>query len=105
MTAMGMVMGLSALAMMRHGVLIRVGFLLIVGLILCMLYAVALSVNPESTNWNGPMWPVVLACLLLAAGPPSLVPRAFSNARVTKVTLSALSLPLATYIVSLGRLA
>jgi phytol kinase len=105
MTAMGMVMELSALAMMRHGVLIRVGFLLIVGLILCLLYAVALSVNPESTNWNGPMWPVVLACLLLAAGPPSLVPRAFSNARVTKVTLSALSLPLATYIVSLGRLA
>jgi phytol kinase len=77
LTAMGMVMGLSAVALTPQTAVLRVGFLVIVAVTLCLLYAVAIALNPAAPNWNGPMWGVALATIGLSAGAPSLLPGAF----------------------------
>ncbi|MEM9249656.1 MAG: hypothetical protein AAGB05_13290 [Pseudomonadota bacterium] len=96
--ASGMFIALSALALAPRPLPERAGQLLAIGLGLCLLRAHVLWLNPEATNWNGPMWTLFAASLLLAALPPALLPRAFAKARVAKVTLLSLVLPLSAYL-------
>ncbi len=102
MTAMGMVMGLSATALTPQGAVVRFGFLGIIAVVVCLLYASAIALNPATSNWNGPMWTVVLANVLLCGIAPALRPRVFRTSRVMRITGLALALPLSTYLVALG---
>ena len=101
MTAMGMVAGLCAIAMTGHAVATRIAVIVIVAAALCALRALVISLNPAETNWNGPMWPSVIACLVLASAIPALFPHAFTQARVTKLAVISLAVPLATYFMSI----
>jgi phytol kinase len=101
-TAMGMVMGLSAIALARRDPVVRVGFLAIVAMVIGVFYAAAVTLNPAPTNWNGPMWGLVLATAGLAAMAPTVLPRVFASDRVMKIAALALALPLGTYLFALG---
>lgn len=101
MTAMGMVAGLCAIALARHAAATRIAVIVIVATALCALRAMVISLNPAETNWNGPMWPSVIACLVLASAIPALFPHAFTQARVTKLAVISLAVPLATYLMSI----
>ncbi|QCO55076.1 hypothetical protein EOK75_04335 [Pseudorhodobacter turbinis] len=102
MTAMGMTLGLSALALTPKRPALRIAGLLAEAGAICLLYAGVISLNPDASNWNGAMWPVVLGCLFLAAAVPSFCPQWFLRARVGKLTLLALVIPLSTYLISIG---
>jgi phytol kinase len=70
-------------------------------LALCVVRYLVIGLNPDPANWNGPMWSVTIASLALATVVPSLVPQAFAQARVLKLTLLSLAIPLATYLYSI----
>lgn len=101
-TAMGMMMALCAIACQGLGVSAKPAVLGIIAVASCGAWAVITGLNPASANWNGPMWPMVLACLALAALVPSLAPRIFAGARVARLTVMALAIPLTTYLTSIG---
>jgi phytol kinase len=98
MTAMAMMTALCALALSPQRGAIRIGALACLMIAACILRAVVIGLNPDSANWNGPMWPAVLAALALASLLPSLRPGAFVRRRMTKVTLLALVVPLPLYL-------
>lgn len=102
LTAMGMVMGLSAIAVSADPWPRRALLLACVAAALCALHAFAIAANPPGVAWNGAMWPVALACLALAAVVPLAAPGAYMTARVARVTLAALIVPFGTYLVSYG---
>jgi phytol kinase len=102
MVTMTMMLGLSALALSPQQPGPRIAAL--VGLVLgtCLLRAVVIGLNPETTNWNGPMWPAVLACLALAALLPSFWPQAFVQRRMAKLTLLSLAVPVPLYLAAIA---
>lgn len=102
LTAMGMTLALCALALADRPVAVRGGLLLLAAGGLCVIYAVAFGLNPDASNWNGPMWPAVVASVLLSGLTPSLIPAAFGASRVTKVTLMSLAIPVTTYLAAIG---
>jgi phytol kinase len=101
-TAMGMVMGLSAIALARHGPccpgrlsgdrcdgdrrVLRGGG----------------HAQPRADELERPMWGLVLATAGLAAMAPTVLPRVFASDRVMKIAALALALPLGTYLFALG---
>ena len=101
MTAMGLMVGLCAIAVTPRSVLARVAILTAIVLALCVVRYLVIGLNPDPANWNGPMWSVTVASLALATVVPSLVPQAFVQARVLKLTLLSLAIPLATYLYSI----
>jgi phytol kinase len=101
-TAIGMVMGLSALALSASPLGIRIGVFAIIALVVVLLHAVAFTLNPETSTWNGPMWGLVLASMGLAALAPTLLPRVFSTDRVARLTALSLAMPLSAYLFALG---
>ncbi|WP_424944571.1 diacylglycerol/polyprenol kinase family protein [Aliiroseovarius crassostreae] len=100
-TAMGMMVGLCALALTRRRITTRVALLSIIVLACCAVRYMVIHLNSESANWNGPMWSVTVTCLALSTIVPSLAPHAFAQARVTKLTCLSLAIPLATYLFSI----
>lgn len=101
MTAMGLMVGLCAIAVTPRSILARVAILSAIILALCVVRYLVIGLNPDPANWNGPMWSVTFASLALATIVPSLVPQAFAQARVLKLTLLSLAIPLATYLYSI----
>jgi phytol kinase len=101
-TAIGMVMGLSALALSASPLGIRIGAFAIIALVVVLLHAVAFSLNPDASTWNGPMWGLVIASMGLAALAPTLLPRVFSTDRVARLTALSLAMPLSAYLFALG---
>ena len=100
LTAMGMMVGLSVIALSKRGLVMRVAILGGIAALACLLRAGIINLNPENTNWNGPMWPATIATLALLISATSFLPDRFSHARVTKLTLLSLVIPLATYLFS-----
>lgn len=101
MTAMGLIMGFSAMALSARPRILAGVVLLAIAVVLCVIRAAVIDLNPEFTNWNGAMWPVVTATLLLTAMAPLLLPTAFDHRRVAKLTLLALVVPLCSYLFSI----
>ncbi len=101
MTAMGMLIGLSALALTRRTAVTRIAILSGIAVASCAVRLMVIDLNPETANWNGPMWSITLTCLAVTAIAPSLAPQAFAQARVTKLTFLSLVIPLATYLFSI----
>lgn len=95
--AMGMMIGHSALALRPQTNLMRFTGLAAVVMAAIVLRAIVVGLNPADANWNGPMWSVVLVCIALTAGVPSAFPALFAQARVTKMVLLSLAIPLAAY--------
>lgn len=102
LTAMGLVTGLCALALSERTVVVRITGLAAAAAVCCLIYAAATGLNPVDATWNDPMWPVLLACLVVGGLFPSAMPRAYITARVSKLTLSALVIPLSTYAIAIG---
>ena len=98
MTTMAMMIALSALALSPARVPLRFAGLAALLTASCALRAGVIALNPESANWNGPMWPAALATLALASLLPSLRPGFFARRRMTKVTVLALAVPLPLYL-------
>ncbi|MDN5786899.1 diacylglycerol/polyprenol kinase family protein [Pseudorhodobacter sp.] len=96
--AMGMMIGHCALALGSWSSSAR--YIGIAGIFAAALgmRAIVVGLNPDGANWNGPMWFVVVASAVLMAIVPSAFPALFTRARVTKLTLLALSIPLASYL-------
>lgn len=92
LTAMGLVMGLSTLALRRNLIWVPI----IAAALLGLRYGVT-QLNPEETLWAEPT--VILACLCLAlsAAVSAALPDMFFRHRVLKLTLLSMILPLAYY--------
>lgn len=100
-TALGMMTGFCAIALTRQRIGTRVVALTAVALICYAARALAIGLNPDETGWNGAMWSVVASCFALMAITPSIAPHSFARARVTKIVILSLFIPLATYLVSM----
>lgn len=100
-TAIGMTVGLSALAVSARRPGQRIVWLSAVVALCLAVRALALSLNLHDTHWSGPLWPVLVGSIAVMVLVPSLAPRAFAHARVSKLTTLALALPLATYLLSM----
>jgi phytol kinase len=101
-TAMGMVMGLSAIALSRQAAGIRVGAFCDRRACRGLLLRRRLQPQPRRVEWNGPMWGLVIASMGLAALAPTLLPRVFSTDRVARLTALSLAMPLSAYLFALG---
>jgi len=86
MTAIGMLICFCTLAVSQRPVWMRIVALACIVAATFVIRLTTLTLNPDSSNWNGDMWAVLAA---------------FSRVRVTKVTLLSLALPLAVYAVSI----
>lgn len=101
MTTMSITVGLCAIALTPRGTVLRVSALSGIVLITCLIRIVVADLNPDLANWNGAMWPAVIASVGLMAVIPSLFPQIFSNRRMKKLTFLALIVPLGTYLYSI----
>lgn len=98
MTTMAMTVGLCAIALTPRGNMARTIMLIGIVLAACFIRGIVTGLNPDPANWNGPMWPAVMASLGIAALTPSLIPLAFRNRRMKKLTGLSLLVPLGTYL-------
>ena len=97
LTTMGMMIGLSAVALGRKQRVVLGGTCIAA----CAVRAAVMALNTPDKTWSGPMWPAVLACIALAALIPTAFPQAFVQSRVMKLTLLSLVIPLATYFAAI----
>lgn len=98
---MGLAMGLAALALVPAPLWLRLAGPAAIAAGLCLLRLWAVAANPASANWAGPLWGTALASLALCALVPGLWPGQFHHRRMAKLTMLALILPLARYIVAI----
>jgi phytol kinase len=99
MTAMGMALGLCALALVPKRLMYRIiglGFLVV---ILCLIRQWSLVMNTGLRNWNGPMWPAIATNLTFIAAIIFMAPTLFHRYRVTKLTLASGLMPFVIYSV------
>jgi phytol kinase len=101
-TTMGMMTGFCAIALSASGPLVRYAAAIAIALAAIAIRLAVVAVNPDTANWNGAMWPVVIASLALTVTFPLIWPRAFSKQRVMRLTLLALLIPLPYYLISTG---
>ncbi|PRY75488.1 phytol kinase [Yoonia maritima] len=101
-SAIGMLSALCALAASAQSTVRRIVILSGLAAAIVSIRKVTIDLNPDNTNWNGPMWPMVVANLALAAAIVTLFPQLFARARVTKITIISLVIPLSTYLYSVG---
>lgn len=97
-TSMGLMIGFSALAVIPQRPVARFAVVCAILLGAAYLRTTIISLNPDTTNWNGPMWGNILLSVLLMAGIPSFYPAVFAHSRVMKLTLMSLVIPLMTYL-------
>ncbi|MGB3277716.1 MAG: hypothetical protein WBA92_00850 [Pseudorhodobacter sp.] len=102
LVAMGMLMGLCAIAVSVRRPVIRYPMLLGIALVIMALRQLIVALNSDTENWNGPMWPVVFVCVALSAITPLVWPQAFAKQRIAKLTVLALLIPLPYYMISAG---
>ncbi|MDD7969959.1 hypothetical protein [Roseinatronobacter alkalisoli] len=95
LTAMGLVMGLSTLALRRNLVWVPVIAVALLGL----RYVVTL-LNPPQSLWAEPLLVLACLCLALSATASAAMPSIFFRHRVLKLTLLSMILPLAYYTVA-----
>lgn len=98
--AMGLTMGLSALAVVPLRPLRRGAVLLVIVALLFAMRLLVVAANPVLSNWAEPLNPVALAVLGLMLL-PSLRPAFFHQMRVLKLTLLSAGIPLAVYLLSI----
>ncbi|MGO4852968.1 diacylglycerol/polyprenol kinase family protein [Phaeovulum sp. W22_SRMD_FR3] len=102
MITMAMTTALGALALTPQPRARQIGTLLCLLGGACLIRAGVIGLNPAGTNWNGPMWPGVIACLALSALLPTLSPKAFAARRMLKVTLLSLAVPVPAYLYAMA---
>ncbi len=101
LTAMGVMIGLCAIALTGRGIALRLGTLAVIAVAAFILRAKIIGLNPVSANWNGPMWSTTVVAVAIAIFACTVFPHAFLRARVTKLTLLCLIVPLAVYLFSI----
>ncbi|NNE81361.1 MAG: hypothetical protein HKN18_13930 [Silicimonas sp.] len=101
MTASAMIMGFAALAVAPLSRTSQAVIMLGMAAALLTLRAAVVALNPEPANWNGPMWPVTVASLLIPALVALSWSRQFEKARAMRVTLASLAIPLVTYLIAI----
>ncbi|MGB0958951.1 MAG: hypothetical protein ACPGVK_01770, partial [Halocynthiibacter sp.] len=101
LTAMGMMVGLCGLAVSRFLILWRLAVIVCVGFGACIVRAVALGFNPDTSNWNGPMWIATIGSLMVVGGSVGGFPHLFLHGRVIKITVLSLVVPLGMYLLSI----
>lgn len=100
-TAMGLTLGLCALAVAPKRTGSQLAALGGIALGLCAIRAWVITQNSDLSNWNGPMWSLTLASLALVSATTLLRPGWFGHNRVAKLTGLALALPAAVYLFSM----
>lgn len=93
LTAMGLAMGLSVIALKG-----RLSGILAVGALLFGLRSAVVTYNPAQLNWAEPLYWAGMVCLILSAGVTLLAPTHFARDRVMKLTLIALVVPIGLYL-------
>ncbi len=101
-TALGMMTGLCAIALNTARAKVRILTLIAVGLTCVAVRALAIQLNPAPTYWNGPMWPLLIGCIAVMGITPLTIPHFFGHKRVTKIVILSLTIPLITYLISMG---
>lgn len=99
--AMGLMMTCCCIALSARPATVRLTGVIALGLAMLVVRQAVVTLNPDTANWNGPMWPVVLTCLALTATVPLIWPRAFLTYRVLKAIALALLVPLPYYLYSI----
>ena len=102
MTAMGMVMALCAIALSGRPISIQITSLVLIAVTLLGIRSLALGLNPEVANWNGSMILISGVGIVLAAMLPIVAPHLFLQARVARLTVLSLIVPLGTFLVSIS---
>jgi phytol kinase len=97
-----MMLGLCAIALVPQGWLVRLFGLVAIVLAACMIRAMVVALNPVDANWNGAMWPQMLAAMALTALVPSVMPQVFLQARMLRLTLLALIVPVGSYVYAMA---
>lgn len=92
LTAMGLVMGLSTLALRPNLVLVPVIAIALLGLRQAITWA-----NPPHSLWAEPLLVLACLCLALSAVVSAALPGLFFRHRAVKLTLLSMTLPLAYY--------
>ena len=100
--AMGMTMGFCAIALSITRPSVRFSVLLVIAIMLFGVRYGVVTLNPDTANWNGPMWRIAIACVALTAVVPLTWPDVFTKGRVAKLSLLALLIPLPYYLISAG---
>jgi phytol kinase len=98
LTTMGILLGLSALALAHRPFVIRLSVLVVLVLTACVLRIFILGLNPVQTNWFTAIWPLTFVCIAFTVMIPASLPQAFYTARVSKLTVLALTPPLFSYL-------
>jgi phytol kinase len=98
LTTMGLMIGLCALALKPQSLAVRIVALMAIVAGVLVLRAAIINVNPAPSNWNGPIWALSVISAVGMAIIPSIYPSGFVRARVTKLTLLALAIPLLSYL-------
>lgn len=97
-TAMGMVMGLSAIALATAPRRQQILGLVAVAVGLCVLRLWIIFSNPDTANWGGDLWDVSLMTLAVTGLAPTVFKNAFKRVRVTKTIGMSISIPLLAYL-------
>ncbi|PCH96856.1 MAG: hypothetical protein COB84_04310 [Rhodobacteraceae bacterium] len=100
-TAIGMTMGLSALALAPLAGVNRMIAMVALAVGLCAIRIWVVYANPDYANWAGSLWGVIIATLFLTALTPVVFPNAFWRARITKLTILSVVLPFGFYVFSI----
>ena len=98
MHAMGMTMGLAALALGKRPVLQRVGIATTIAIGLFFLRVMVVSFNSANANWAEPLLFSALATLALTSTFPLFLPGFFCRNRIAKLALLSGVVPLAMYL-------
>lgn len=93
LSAMGLAMGLSVLALRPNLVAIAC-----VAITLFLVRSWVVALNPDASNWAGPLAVWSLATLAVSALVPLCRPKAFDKDRVFRLTLSGLLVPVLAYL-------
>ena len=97
LTMMGLMVSLCVIAVSPQPAAVRLPVLATVLAAAVVLRAVIVPLNPAVANWTGPMWPTTAACLAVSLLPIAR-PQSLTTARVTRLTLLALPIPLISYL-------
>ncbi len=97
-TAMGMVMALSVLAVHSLGKLWQAVFMLVVVFILIAVRYMVIILNSIQTHWAGDLWPIATSTILFSGTISLICASWFARTRVIKITVLSLILPFTNYI-------
>lgn len=93
LTAMGLTMALSVIALRGH-----IPWIILIALGLFGLREAVVVLNPRGSNWAEPLGVLAALCLVFMAALPWLWPGFFAKDRILKLTVAAMIFPAISYV-------